>query len=314
LSALALPVVVLALMAGAAWSLSALIFPAWTALTRRWPALARVTPLVASLPALGALLLALAALLPGDPHLAQPFGCHCDVSMPGWAHLCPVHPQHAGSLVPLALLALAAWLPARLGAARALLREPLGLGWSSASPQRATLPQPTAMLVGWLRPTLFVDPRFWSALTEDERAAVLAHERGHLARRDPMVLMGLRALTALGPARAGDALARAWLAHAEARADALAAREVGDPVLVAEALLRCARLAPRPAPVPTIGWTGGALERRVRLLLADAGGPVSSAPDVGWPDLLVIAALIAWAAGSTPWVHHQVEHLLNLSL
>ncbi len=313
MTALAFPVVVLALMAAVAWLGGALLFPLHALLTQRYPVFARAIPLVASLPVVAALAIAAAALLPGDPHLDQPVGCHCASSMPAWSHLCPVHPAAALKALPLALVVLALWLPARARPLLALCREPLGVGQPSGLPVLAPLTQPTAALVGWLRPTVIVDPGLWDALTERERAAVLAHERAHLLRRDPTVLMALRTLTLAGPRAIGVHVTRVWLDHAETRADALAARAVGDPLLVAEALLRCARLGATGGPV-TIGWTSGSLERRVRRLLVDDGRHVAATPDVGLADVFALGALGALALGATPWVHHHVEHLLNLSL
>lgn len=313
MTALALPMVVVALMLALAWGVSVLLFPLATMLARRHAAVARTLPLVAALPVLAAVAVGVAATLPGDPHLNQPFGCHCLSSMPSWSHLCPAHPSEALALLPFALLVLALWLPGRVRPLWRLMREPLGVGMAAAAPVQAQLSQPTALLVGWLRPTLVVDPRLPNALSAEQYGAVVAHERGHLARRDPLMLMLLRVLTVVAPRRMGADLVRAWLEHAEGRADALAAREVGDPLLVAEALLRCARLNASQSGL-VVGWTSGSLERRVRRLLADDGHAVSASPDLGWFDLLLLGALAALALGSTSWVHHQVEHLLNFSL
>lgn len=313
MSALAFPVVVVALMSGAAWLVGALAFPVGTAFARHQPAAARALPLVAALPLLAALVLGAAAVLPGDPHLDQPFGCHCSSSMPAWSHLCPVHPEEAEGLLPLALLVLAVWLPGRLRPLRERLLQPRGVGTTWSAPVHATLTHPTAVLVGWLRPTLVVDPRLWEALSPAEQNAVLAHEWGHLARRDPLVLMALQVLTLAAPRRAAAELTRTWLEHAERRADALAARDVGDPLLVAEALLRCARLGAAHRAL-AVGWTGGSLEQRVQRLLADDGAAVSGSPDVGLPEAMLLGAAAILALGTTPWVHHHVEHLLNLSL
>jgi len=313
MTALAFPVVVVALMAGIAWLVGALAFPLATALAQRQPAVARALPVVAALPPLAALVLGAAAVLPGDPHLDQPFGCHCASSMPAWSHLCPVHPGEAMGLLPLALGVLAVWLPTRWRPLRDLLRQPMGVGAASNTPVYATLAHPTALLVGWLRPTLVVDPRLWDTLSPGERSAVLAHERGHLARRDPLVLMALRVVTLAAPHHAASRLTRTWLDHAERRADALAARDVGDPLVVAEALLRCARLGVTHRAL-AVGWTGGSLEHRVERLLTDDGGTVSASPDVGLPEVGVLGAAAILALGTTPWVHHHIEHLLNLSL
>lgn len=311
---MAFPVVVLGLMVGAAWAVGALVFPVGTWLARRWPWLARGLPLVAAVPLLAALVCGAAAVLPGDPHLDQPVGCHCAASMPGWSHLCPAHPAAAMGLVPLAVAVLALWLPGWLGRVRALGRLPWSGGAAAGAVVQTRLSHPTALLVGWLRPVVVVDSRLWGALSPAARGAVLAHERGHLARRDPLVLMALRVLGLAAPRGAAVALARAWLDHAEDRADALAVCAVGDPLVVAEALLRCARLGAPPAAV-AVGWGGGSLERRVERLLGGGGvREVSAAPDLGLRELGVLGAAGAGALAAAPWVHHQIEHLLNLGV
>ncbi len=313
MNALGLALVIAALATGSAWLVSALTFPAWVALSRRWPGLARKVPLVAALPVVAALTLTLAALIPGDPHLGLPSGCHCDASMPAWSHLCPVHPEKALVLLPAALAVLALLLPGRIRAARRLLDQPRGPRASGSAPVLTDLPRPTALLLGWRRPTIVVDRRLWSALAPGERSVVLAHEQAHIDRRDPLTLMALQALTLAAPRTAATALIRTWLDRAEGRADALAARAVHDPLLVARTLLRCARLGSEER-TEALAWTGGTLEHRVRALLADDEQPVSPRPDAGVADLLVLIAVTGACLSGTPWVHHHVEHLLNLSL
>lgn len=309
MSALSLPIAVLAMFLGTAWLTGLVLFPAVTWGFRRWPRLARLAPMVAALPLLVGTWVAIAGLLPGDPHLDHVLGCHCAHSMPGWLHLCPVHPGRAAALVLPALLVVFTLLPGRLRAWVTWLREPRGQG--AVEPVVMDLPLRTALVVGWLRPSVVVDRTLWETLDPDERAAVLAHERGHLTRRDPLVLAVLLALVSLAPTRLGHALVRSWLGRAELAADALAAREVG-PLVLAEALVRCARLGAQPASFAP-AWTGGSLERRVEQLV----GPedrASDAADLGLVDFGVLALLTGSALLALPWLHHQVEHLLNLSL
>ncbi len=309
MSALSLPIAVLALFLGTAWFTGLVLFPPATWGFRRWPRLARLAPMVAMLPLLAGLWVAVAGLLPGDPHLDHVLGCHCAHSMPGWLHLCPVHPGNAAGLVLPALLVVAALLPRRVRAWVAWLREPRGQG--ADEPVVMDLPLRTALVVGWLRPSVVVDRVLWEALDAPGRQAVLAHERAHLTRRDPLVLAVLLALVSLTPRPLGRALVRSWLDRAELMADALAAREVG-PLVLAETLLRCARLGARPASFAP-AWTGGSLERRVEQLVGPGGGSSDTA-DLGLVDVGVVGLLTGSALLALPWLHHQVEHLLNLSL
>jgi hypothetical protein len=106
-------------------------------------------------------------------------------------------------------------------------------------------------------------------------------------------------------------VAAAWLQAAERAADAAAARAAGGGARVAEVLLRCARVA-RPAGGLALGWTGGGLEARVRALLAlPAGAAADDRPPV---HLLLGLLAPALALAAAPWVHHQLEHLLNLHI
>ncbi len=312
MSTLAFLAVLAALGLGVAWTSAAVLYPAWARAAERSVGLARTAVGVAALPwLLGAAFVA-AGLLPGDPHTGQLFGCHCAVSGPGWSHLCLVHPVSAVGFLPAAGVALVLLLPGRVTAWRRLLSEPRGSG-EGATPTRIDLPWPTALLVGWRRPSLVVDRRFWAALTPAERDAVVAHEEAHIARRDPAVLFLLRALGSIGPRGAGERLARAWLQRAEVSADARAAAAVGDPVVVAQALLRCARLGRPAAPRLAVGWTGGFLERRVQRLLAPAPLRTDDRPDVDRRDAALLLLSTLAVVSATPWVHHQLEHILNLS-
>jgi Zn-dependent protease with chaperone function len=312
MSFLAVPVIALAFFMVAAWGSAAVVYPAFSAVVRRWPAVARSALLVAAFPVVVGLALALAAFLPGDPHLDQLFGCHCDTSMPGWLHLCPLHPTTAPGVLGPAVAALVLLGPGRIRAMMALVRAPLGTG-TGAEPTQVDLPQPIALLAGWLRPSLLVDRHLWASLEPAHREAVLAHERAHITRRDPLVLAALRLLTSVAPRAAARRLMRDWLDHAELRADAAAASSV-SPLTLAEALVACARVTPTHKGLLRLAWTSGNLDRRVRALVDLAPGSHDARPDAGLADLgVVVVALLAGLA-CIPWLHHQVEHLLNLPL
>jgi len=311
MSVLSVPAIGLAFFLVGAWLTAAVAFPLFHAATTRRPDLARHAVLVAALPVIAGIALALAAFLPGDPHLDHLLGCHCATSMPGWLHLCPMHPTTSPLVLGPTVLALVALLPGRLQALAALFREPLGTG-TGATPTLVDLPQPTAVLAGWLRPSLLVDRHLWGTLRPAHRAALLAHERGHLARRDPMVLAVLRLLTSTAPSHAAQRLLRRWLDHAEHRADLAAARSI-DPLVIAEALVACARAAPA-RPAVRLGWTAGRLEARVHALVEGDRQPMAPRPDPSLADLGLGAVAVTLGLGNVPWLHHQIEHLLNLGL
>ena len=61
-------------------------------------------------------------------------------------------------------------------------------------------------------------------------------------------------------------------------------------------------------------WTGGQLQDRVQALVQQPRLHEPARPDLGIVDVVVVCAIVVLAALATPWIHHQVEHLLNLSL
>jgi len=306
MSAWSLPLVALAMSLLAGWLTAVIVFVPWNAVTAKFTSLARWSLVIAMLPLAAATAMALAAIIPGDPHLGTLFGCHCATSMPGWVHLCPMHPAGAfGWLLPAVLL-ISALLPSRIRAWRGLSRQPVGQGVTE--PTLLNLPHRTALLVGWWRPSIVIDLALWDGLSASHRAVVLAHEHAHLRRRDPLMLMVLRCLVSLGPAPMGNVLVRSWLDHAERMADAGAANRLGDPLVVADALIRCARISARPL---ALAWTGGRLNVRIHALLASDGSAEPLGPDVGRADVVLVAVLATMVLANTPWLHHQVEHLLN---
>jgi len=311
MSLLTVPAIGLAFFLVGAWVTAAVAYPGFHAAVARRPGLARHTLLVAALPVIVGTTLALTAFLPGDPHLDHLLGCHCATSMPGWMHLCPQHPTTAPVLLVPTLGAILMLLPGRLQALAFLFREPLGTG-TGATPTLVDLPHPTAVLAGWLRPSLLIDRRLWTTLQPEHRDALLAHERGHLARRDPLVLTVLRVLTAVAPSARARPLLRQWLDHAERSADQAATRHV-DPLVVAEALVACARLTPS-RPSGRLGWTAGQLESRVHALVDGAPDTRVPRPDASIADLAAALLLLAVGLVSAPWLHHHVEHVLNLGL
>lgn len=226
---------------------------------------ARLLLVLALLPfLLGAVVVTLTLLTPlvGDDHcLAHPTG---------HPHLCPLH--RASEVAPLLatiaftgamyygsriLLALRSQLRARRArlALRLLAREEGDLHILRTD-------EPRAFVLGLWTPDLYVSQ---GLLALDERAAVLAHERAHRRRRDPMRV----ALATVGfafhlPATARQ-LKRALRQSHELAADAEAAEAVGHHQL-AKALIQLARSRVR-APKLAAPMTGGDLEERVRALL-----------------------------------------------
>lgn len=314
MSSLLVVLIAMALALTVTVATAALVLPVWGRITRHIAGLARLHVVVAAMPWVLGGLAALAVLIPGDPHTGEILACHC-AELPGWWHLCILHPWSSAGLLAPAAISLVLIAPGMLLRGLRLLREPLGHG-GGAEPRLLPLGQPVVLLHGWLRPGLMVDRELWNTMQDGDRAVVVAHERAHLVRRDPAVLMLLRVLALPLPGPLARPFLQSWLDHAERQADQGAATEVGDALLVAEALVRTARGSVGARPL-ALSWTGASLEDRVQALLVGAdtdedADPV--APDASWVDALLIGMFGLAAATAAPWVHHQLEHLLNLSL
>jgi Zn-dependent protease with chaperone function len=231
-------------------------------------------------------------LLAGQDHL----GALCLTAL---HHLlAPVH--YLFHLLIVAGLAYATWdrLRAWLTVRRALAPleaeapRPADPFWQAArasgiDPERlrivSGLPNP-AFTVGWFRPAVYVAAELVEWLTPDELAAVLAHERAHLARRDPLRLSVLRFLgRTLFWLPALHRLAADASDDAEITADDAAA--AGRPLVLASAILALAHWRTPPALVrATVGISGATtvgfyradlLDRRIRRLAGEEP-PVAS--------------------------------------
>jgi len=138
---------------------------------------------------------------------------------------------------------------------------------------------PIIAVVGTARPRLFIAERVLESLTADELIAAIAHECGHLAARDNLKRLLMRAcrdLLAIVPC--GRSIDRSWAENAEAAADEHAA-ERGSVVALnlASALIEIARMVPAgarpivPAAAFILGDDSHGVMGRVNRLIALAG-------------------------------------------
>lgn len=166
--------------------------------------------------------------------------------------------------------------------------------------------------VGIFRPRIIASAQLRQALGAGELSAALAHERAHLARRDPAAQLLLSLAGLFAPPGLAPDLARPFHQAAEEACDAEAAHAVGDGALVAAALLQVLALRrgdPALAPLaPAFGEHH--LERRVRLLLAPGAPRRATARTLALATAFVLAALAA-ALAQSPAVHHAVETALH---
>jgi hypothetical protein len=274
--------------------------------------------------------LAVAALLsPRSIH-----GCHCADHGLHHPHLCLLHPSLSLPLLAPSLLVLGAWgalaIPRLARVAREVVASTRWLRLARRGPRRvidgvlvhlAPCGSSAALTVGVFSPIIVLDPRVFRALAPDARRAVVHHEVGHRLRADGLTLLVLRiaaaslALVDVAPLVAG------WKTACEVTCDAHAATRVGDPTIVAEALLSACRLGgtttARPPAYALGALEGGSVERRVLALVGDEASPAKT-PHLG-NDALAVALVSLGAAALTcvapgDVLHHAVETLVGLAI
>ena len=189
---------------------------------------------------------------------------------------------------------------------------------------------PIIAVVGSARPRLFIASKVLDALTDEELAAAIGHERGHLQARDNLkrsVLRACRDVLMLAPL--GRSLDRAWAQAAEAAADEHAARENPDRALnLASALVKIAKMVPlkERAQVPLGAYLIGAEETqgvkaRIRRLLDIASDGIDKRTNPSVVRMVQIICVVGLsvstiAAASSPkvliGVHQLIERTVSL--
>jgi Zn-dependent protease with chaperone function len=189
---------------------------------------------------------------------------------------------------------------------------------------------PIIAVVGAFRPRLFIANHVLESLSEEELAAAIAHEYGHLAAGDNFkrsVMRVSRAALLLIPC--GRSLDRSWSEASESAADEYAAQQSSFVALnLASALVRIARMIPKgqrqviPASVSAFlaGEDSPGVKVRVRRLVelatADPSHLVSNASVVRFVPWLVLTltVVISVTIESRPQVlatvHEFVEHVV----
>jgi Zn-dependent protease with chaperone function len=189
---------------------------------------------------------------------------------------------------------------------------------------------PIIAVVGAAHPRLFIANHVLESLSEEELAAAIAHEYGHLAARDNFkrsVMRVSRAALLLIPC--GTSLDRAWSEASESAADEHAAQQSSFVALnLASALVRIARMIPKgqrqviPASVSAFlaGEDSPGVKVRVRRLVelatADPSLLASNASIVRFVPwfVLTLIVVISVTIESRPQVlatvHEFVEHVV----
>jgi len=123
---------------------------------------------------------------------------------------------------------------------------------------------------GVKRPQILVSAGALTALDDEELAAGLAHERGHIARHHSAVVLVAELCRALARFVPGARTALVELRyHLERDADQWALRHRNDPLALASAICKAAGVPPSVAAV-TAGLGDTSSTRRVRQLLGDS--------------------------------------------
>lgn len=178
---------------------------------------------------------------------------------------------------------------------------------------------PVAAVAGVIRPRLLLGSQVVDALTRAELRAVAAHEAGHLASRDVLKRLLLRACVDPLPwTGARQRLEQDWETAAEMAADEFASRRVPR-VVLAKALVKIAGLVTPGSrltlEVPAFA-AGAPVAARVRGLLAEEG-PAGAGRSGRLGRLLVLGAAAAWLAGlpmALPATHAVLESVVKALL
>ena len=208
--------------------------------------------------------------------------------------------------------------------------EPLKIEGVRIPAYRIRHPFPVIAIVGALRPRLFIASQIFDTLNDEELAAAVAHERGHLSAFDNLKRATLRACRdSLAIVPCGRSLDRAWAEAAEAAADEYAARRGSGVALdLASALVKIARMV-QPHAKPTmpaiaflIGEDAGGVIWRVRRLTQLAAPGCSlparrklTSPLVFWSSLVAVVLLLGYAAfnaNTLQLMHGAIERIVLL--
>ena len=261
---------------------------------------------------------------------------HCGDRLIHEPYLCWLHPAGTVGLAPLEALAVVVLLAAALLTAVRLVQwaraaRRIGVMVDHASPLEATKfrgvmaeagvrwrgpitvvrsDEPICCVTGWRQPRLLVSTAIAERLRPAEIGVMVAHERSHVQRCDPLRRLVAHLARVAHLPGLGKRAVDAWALAAEVECDRAAAHACGSRVQVAETLVRFRRAFaqqpdPRLAGAVSAFAGAGELETRVRLLLARAPEPQATSTRRRW---LALAAVVVLA----PAVHPALETLLRL--
>lgn len=229
----------------------------------------------------------------------------------GWAMWRAVQPAVAARRLPVVAVA---------GSRRERLQEAVARVAPPAPVQVVEGPNGVAVTAGFIRPRILLSIDVLDALDVDQLAAVVAHEAAHVRGLDALRGLAIRFAGALSPLAGFSCRAeRAYELDREILCDDAAVARGIDPVCLADALVRVARLRPPSLGLPAatgVHDIDRALRTRVHLLLGLAAPPAEDARG----RTLAAAGLVVLAAGLLPHaafgllvsVHCGVEAIVHL--
>ncbi|MDP2316287.1 MAG: M56 family metallopeptidase [Pseudomonadota bacterium] len=278
------------------------------------------------LPPTLALVLVFCTAAPSIPALAGLDGDHC-LDHGGHGHFCPTHapvPPVALTVVAGAIVAWTLVRSARLvigewrGSRRVHVLSRLGRLRRTQGIEEVWVPGSPRLChaVGWWRPRVLVSDSLRRVVGVGELRAALAHEHAHHRRRDPLAILILRTAGVFQPPALARLAEQEFRDAAEMAADADAAHELGDGLLVASALVAITRVS---IAAPGMAMGRDAVERRVHALLDAPSGEVgrSLALPVAAMTLIVLAVAPNIGVGETHHLlglHQGVEGLLEVAI
>lgn len=300
--------------------LSALALLALVVVTRRGarrdvPIGHRAVELAVGLPLAGGIVLVLALIVHGYAG-----DDHCSVH-DHHAHLCVVHGGDWTG-IPWVMVVLAAGAAGVVARLAVLLGRHLRAARAIATLRRVSVevgdvrlvdsPDAFCFVAGLWRPRIYASTAAWHGLAEDERAAMLAHERGHVAHRDVARRFAIELTASFAAPLLPGRLVRRWAQAIEHERDRDAVQVIGDPEPVARAMVRMCRLQ-RGAASPGLAFVAGAdeLSGRVEALLAAGPSPARAGRARSGHVLALALAVVALAVTQVDVLHHALETLLG---
>jgi Zn-dependent protease with chaperone function len=230
----------------------------------------------------------------------------------------PAHPTTLAFVVALAMLARLAVTATRvLRGALATSRVAHALSRGSrgrSSDGYYVVPGRASFTAGWPRSEIFVGEEVLATVAPKHLAVVVAHERTHQRQFHVLEKLAARALVACHVPFVGRRLVLEVDAALEESCDLEAAREAGDPLLVAESLVAVARLGvARPAGA-LAGFTDSAdlLSRRIDVLCVPPWTTTRRSRAVPGGLLVGVAALALLAVVFDQRLHDVTEALLQV--